>query len=417
MPIRLREEIQSALKRFDHSVASERHVLFGLLRILTDEHIANRLAYLDEITSLLRKPHTTLDESSDEYTEKAEYWLKKIKQADNPSEVFPELARACGLNLLEDQEKKHKSQESSFATQEKTDSSQVSSSAIAKELKDLTLEEAVSELNSMVGLESVKKQISLIISTHKVNKARIAKRLPAIPQSLHLVFSGDPGTGKTTVARIISQIYKSLEILPVGHLVEVSRADLVAGFVGQTALKVQEVVDNAFGGVLFIDEAYSLSFDAGAGFGSEAISTLLQNMENKRGRFAVIAAGYTDQMKDFIISNPGLRSRFQTFIDFPNYNSTELYEIFGKFADDYHIKISASVEQKIKQHFTKGNFGGEAGNARYVRSLFETMFTNLAHRAHEDGIIEDHELEEFAEDDIPSQPIKGMSTGNKIGFN
>jgi SpoVK/Ycf46/Vps4 family AAA+-type ATPase len=416
MPIRLREEIKSSLKRFDHNVASEKHVLFGLLRISTDEAISNRLAYLDEITDLLQNSKPPIDESSSEYTEKAEYWLEKIKVASNPASVFPELAVECGLQISEEVVEKFKAQNSNVATQEKSDNVKISSSAVANELSDMSLEEAMSELDSMIGLDSVKKQINSLISTHRVNRARVDKGLPEIPQSLHLVFSGDPGTGKTTVARIVSQIYKSLEILPVGHLVEVSRADLVAGYVGQTALKVQEVIDNAFGGVLFIDEAYSLSFDAGAGFGSEAISTLLQNMENKRGRFAVIAAGYTEQMKDFVVSNPGLRSRFQTFIDFPNYNSDQLYEIFKKFSNDYHLKINPSVEQKLKEHFKKGNFGGEAGNARYVRSLFETMFANLAHRAHEDGIIEDHELEEFTESDIPNEPIKGMSTGNKIGF-
>jgi len=417
MPIRLREEIKSSLKRFDHKTASERHVLFGLLRISTDEIIAHRLRYLDEVAEQLKKIRPTEVDDSAEFTEKAEYWLNKIKLEENPAKVFKELAIECGIDLVDDPIEKSSNNTSGLAVQEKTEGSKLSGSSLVSELSDISLEDAMNELNAMIGLESVKKQINFLISTHTVNNVRIEKGLPAIPQSLHLVFSGDPGTGKTSVARLVSQIYKSLEILPVGHLVEVSRADLVAGFVGQTAIKVQEVVENAFGGVLFIDEAYSLAFDAGAGFGSEAISTLLQHMENNRGKFAVIAAGYTDQMKDFVVSNPGLRSRFQTFIDFPNYTSEQLFEIFKKFSNDYHIKLTPEVEQKLKLHFQKGNFGGDSGNARYVRGLFETMFANLAHRAHEDGHIADHELEAFEVEDIPSEPLKGMSTGNRIGFN
>lgn len=417
MPVRLREEVLSALKRFDHKVASEKHILFGLLRISTDESIPNRIIYLDEITQILKSPQPPIGESVDGYTDKAQEWLQRIKNTDNPATLFSELASECGLSISDNAAEQPSRPNSNFATQDKPAESKALSSGVAKELSEMSIEESLEELNQLIGLDSVKSQINTLVATHKVNAARKEKGLPEIPQSLHLIFSGDPGTGKTTVARIVSQIYKSLKILPAGHLVEVGRADMVAGFVGQTAIKVQEVAESASGGVLFIDEAYSLAFDSGAGFGSEAISTLLQHMENNRGKLAVIAAGYTDQMKDFVASNPGLRSRFQTFIDFPNYSADELLEIFKKFAKDYHLIITPEVEQKLKEHFSRGNFGGESGNARYVRNLFEKMFSNLAHRAHEDGKIEDHELEQFSIEDIPSEPIKGMSTGNKIGFN
>lgn len=417
MPNRLKEEIESALKRFDHKQASELHVLYGILRITTEDNIPNRLVYLDQVSESLRRIKNLESQDTAKLTERASFWLERVKNDHDSKQIFRDLAAECGIIVEEEAAPSHNSAGTGFAVQTSESSGVVKSDVKYKDLSDLTVEETLSELNSLIGLDSVKKQISSLVSTHKVNKARIEKGLPPIPQSLHLVFSGDPGTGKTTVARLVSQIYKSLEVLPNGHLVEASRADLVAGFVGQTALKVTEVAEKAFGGVLFIDEAYSLSLDAGAGFGSEAISTLLQHMENNRGKLAVIAAGYTEQMKDFVVSNPGLRSRFQTFIDFPNYSPDELFEIFKKFAADYHLIITPEVEQKLREHFSKGNFGGETGNARYVRSLFEKMFANLAHRANEDGHIEDHEIEEFTVEDIPDEPIRGMSTGNKIGFN
>jgi SpoVK/Ycf46/Vps4 family AAA+-type ATPase len=265
-----------------------------------------------------------------------------------------------------------------------------------------TLKKAMGELNSLIGLDGVKDQIAKLMNMHEANNVREKQSLPRIPVGLHLVFTGSPGTGKTTVARIVAQMYQAIGLLPGGQLVEVDRSSLVAGYVGQTALKVQEAINKARGGVLFIDEAYALSADRGAGFGDEAISTLVKAMEDQRDSLAIIVAGYHEPMQEFIASNQGLKSRFQNTISFADYKTSELLDIFKVIAGNYKITLTEEVLTAVAKYFDEVKPAGDMGNARYVRNLFEKMYLNLSSRAAVDGNIELHELVEFGVEDIPA---------------
>ena len=284
----------------------------------------------------------------------------------------------------------------------KTPTESIAQESPAAEASAETLQKAMGELNSLIGLDGVKDQIAKLMNMHEANNIREKQSLPRIPVGLHLVFTGSPGTGKTTVARIVAQMYQAIGLLPGGQLVEVDRSTLVAGYVGQTALKVQEAINKARGGVLFIDEAYALSADRGAGYGDEAISTLVKAMEDQRDSLAIIVAGYEEPMKEFIASNQGLKSRFQNTIPFADYKTSELLDIFKVIASGYKITLNDEVLKAIEKYFDEVKPSGEMGNARYVRNLFEKMYLNLSSRAAADGNIELHELVEFGVEDIPA---------------
>lgn len=246
-----------------------------------------------------------------------------------------------------------------------------------------SLDKLLDELNHLIGLTTVKQEINSLIHLQAIKKLREKQGLKVPLISNHLVFYGNPGTGKTTVARLLAKIYREIGVLSKGQLIEVDRADLIGGYVGQTALKVQGVINSALGGILFIDEAYSLTYsDNSNDYGQEAIETLLKAMEDNRNDLIVIVAGYPELMKKFINSNPGLRSRFNNYINFPDYTIEELGLIFVKMCkeSDYTVSTEASeeiyqiLEQIYEQHGT--NFA----NAREVRNLYERLIISQANR-------------------------------------
>ncbi|GHU67053.1 hypothetical protein FACS189413_01140 [Bacteroidia bacterium] len=259
------------------------------------------------------------------------------------------------------------------------------------------------KLKSLIGLDSVKEEIETLTNFIKIQQTREAKGLKTSSVSYHCVFTGNPGTGKTTVARIVADIYKSLGILAKGHLVETDRSGLVAEYVGQTAVKTNKIIDTALDGVLFIDEAYSLISKSENDYGKEAIATLLKRMEDNRDRLVVILAGYSKEMQDFIDSNPGLQSRFNRYIEFPDYSAEELYQIFEKHAKEFDYQISKDAEIPLKEYFTNkvANKDKNFGNARFVRNLFEKTIERQANRLSKEVDLTDEKLSEICTIDIP----------------
>jgi len=243
---------------------------------------------------------------------------------------------------------------------------------------------ALTELDSLIGLESVKKEIRTIINITKNNLDRQRQGLKASETTMHMVFTGNPGTGKTTVARLIGRVYKELGILTKGQFVEADRSMLVGQYVGETAIKTEKLVESALGGVLFIDEAYSLASGSGSSndYGKEAVDTLLKMMEDHRDNLVVIAAGYQNEMNDFINMNPGLKSRFKNFIDFPDYNGSEMTTIFLKLCKDHDYVLTEDCIAAVQEHFEDLYQHRTAGfaNGREVRNYFETVTANQANR-------------------------------------
>ena len=245
-----------------------------------------------------------------------------------------------------------------------------------------SLEELMEELEELVGLAEVKKDVKNLINLVKVRKLREENGLPNTAMSLHMVFMGNPGTGKTTVARLLGGMYAAIGVLSKGQLIEVDRSGLVAGYVGQTALKTQEVIKSALGGVLFIDEAYALAGGGEQDFGKEAIETLLKAMEDHRDDLIVVVAGYTGPMEDFMNSNPGLESRFNKYFFFPDYNGEELYNIFLLRCKKNSYELSEQAQKEAKELFDEmyENRSDNFGNGRDVRNFFEDTVVRQANR-------------------------------------
>lgn len=264
-----------------------------------------------------------------------------------------------------------------------------------------SLDVCLQELDSLIGLDSVKQEVRTLVNLMKVRAMREARGLKMPELSLHMVFSGNPGTGKTTVARLLARIYKALGVLPVGQVVEVDRSGLVAGYVGQTAIKTKEALEKAHGGILFIDEAYSL-LGPGNDFGQEAIDTILKYMEDHRGKIVVIAAGYTNEMQSFVRSNPGLQSRFNKFINFGDYSIDELYSILIRLAESHQYFFNEHVGILIHACITANKEAANENfaNARVVRNLFESIIQEQANRIadldHSDELI----IHEIVESDV-----------------
>jgi stage V sporulation protein K len=262
---------------------------------------------------------------------------------------------------------------------------------------------AIKELNGLIGLSTVKHEIETLANVVRVQKMREAHGLNVPTMSLHLVFTGNPGTGKTTVARLLGRIYKGLGVLESGHVVEVDRRDLVAGYVGQTAIKTMGVISKSLDGVLFIDEAYTLSRQGSENdFGQEAIDTLLKAMEDNRDRLVVVVAGYSALMKEFIESNPGLQSRFNKYIDFPDYSAEELITIFGKFVAQNQYLLTLEAQQEVRKILEREQreSGGKSANARLVRNVFEIALEHQANRVALMTLPNDDDLQKITVEDI-----------------
>ena len=260
------------------------------------------------------------------------------------------------------------------------------------------------DLDDLIGLESVKQDVTALANFIRIQNTRSQKGLKASPITYHCVFTGNPGTGKTTVARILANIYKELGVVSKGHLVETDRSGLVGEYVGQTAVKTNKVIDHALGGILFIDEAYSLLGDE-KDYGREAIATLLKRMEDDRKRLVVILAGYTNEMKAFINSNPGLQSRFSRYIEFPDYNADELYQIFCKQLKQFDYTLSSDASEVLKEYFTQAveHKDSNFGNARFVRNVFEHTLQKQANRLSKEVNLTTAKLAEITVEDLPTE--------------
>lgn len=388
--IRLEEEALSVAKKYDHSELHELHVIRAILsQFPQSQSVMSAVEVEEELSkiSLSRNSSFTIT------TEAAEL-LDEVNE-QNALELLLEKGKKLGIRVTT---------ENLQEVQSKTQTE------VEINLQE-TLEDVLQELDNLVGLEGVKSQVKKLVNVHQANKIRVENNFPSVPVGLHLVFTGSPGTGKTTVARLIARAYKAIGLLPSGQLIEVDRANLVAGYVGQTALKVQEAIAKAQGGILFIDEAYSLSADSGAGFGDEAISTIVKAMEDNRDSLAVIVAGYKEPMETFIKSNQGLRSRFQNTLAFEDYDTEQLISIFIKLSNEYKITMTEEVLTRIKNYFSQTKPGGELGNARFVRNLFEKMFLSLSQRAAEDGQINLDEVTTFQIQDIPPIEARKQTLG------
>ena len=259
------------------------------------------------------------------------------------------------------------------------------------------------ELEDLIGLDNVKQEVKSLANFVKLQKQRQEKGMKTPKMSYHMVFTGSPGTGKTTVARSVARIYKDLGILKTGHTVETDRSGLVAEYVGQTATKTNAIVDSALNGVLFIDEAYALvPENASNDYGQEAISTLLKRMEDDRDKLVVIIAGYTNEMKRFIDSNPGLQSRFNRYINFPDYTAKELVRIFHMYMKKNQYTISDEADEMLKEKldYAVEHKDRNFGNARYVRNVFEKSIQMQANRLEGKSNLSDRELTEITASDI-----------------
>ncbi len=287
-------------------------------------------------------------------------------------------------NTPDEQPESNSSAATTSSNQETADHSDVAQSSVSDDPEEraIQLDDAIKELESLIGIESVKSEVKGLVNFLKVQTARTAAGLPENPISMHLVFKGNPGTGKTTVARMFGRIFGAMGVLKKGHLIETDRSGLVAEFVGQTATKANKIIDSALDGVLFIDEAYSLVGDPKDSFGAEAMQILLKRAEDDRDRLIVIMAGYSDEMELLLQTNPGLSSRFARKFEFPDYTPDELSRIFGLLTKKNHYIVSSSVQTKLNEMLVSAVSQKDAhfGNGRLVRNIFEKAIRNLADR-------------------------------------
>ena len=323
---------------------------------------------------------------------------KKDVELPTVTAVITKMNDLCKTDNESSNVKAHSAKTSDISATEKShstaESKEVESKTEEQNEPEESLEELMEQLNSLIGMNGVKNEVQQIINLIKVQKKgeEFGVKLP--PLSLHLVFYGNPGTGKTTVARLLSKIYKCLGVLSSGQLIEKDRSGLVAGYVGQTAIKTQEAIDAAMGGILFIDEAYTLTHGKGeSDFGQEAVDTILKAMEDHRDDFIVIVAGYPDLMKEFIASNPGLKSRFNQFINFEDYTPEELVQIFKLQCRNQNLILAEECDSFLREFFQRlyDNRAEDYANGRDVRNYFERVIKARANRlsSNLDGITFD----------------------------
>ncbi len=330
----------------------------------------------EEIINKENKKKRLLEEAEKKKKQAAkEAEKKRIKEAEEAEKKKRELA--------EEAEKRRKEEEMAKKQFQLVKKRLMDREKLERQMIDKKVETVVSQLNELVGLDEVKEEVRSLINLIKIRNMRERMNMPLVDMSYHMVFTGAPGTGKTTVARLVAKVYKELGVLSDGKLIETDRSRLVAGYVGQTAINVRETVEKAIGGVLFIDEAYSLaSKDNTNDFGNEAIDTLVKMMEDHRDNLVIIVAGYTKEMDEFLKSNTGLLSRFNKFIDFRDYSSDELIEILNVMAASAGLKIDEAAKTNIlgKLNSMNDQKRREFGNARGIRNVFEKMLVYQANR-------------------------------------
>lgn len=292
------------------------------------------------------------------------------------------------LLKIDDKESKENTEEERILSVDEDFGDRILSSTVFK---------SIIKLDKLIGLKSVKEEINTLINFSRIQLMRSEQGLKNTKSSYHCVFTGNPGTGKTTVARIVAEIYRDLGVLKKGHLVETDRSGLIGEYVGHTAVKTNKIIDSALDGVLFIDEAYSLIPDYDTDYGKEAVATLLKRMEDDRDRLVVILAGYTKEMQTFIESNPGLKSRFSRYIEFQDYSAEELYEIFMFNLKQFEYRLSEGAVEPLKKYFSDvvANKDSNFGNARFVRNLFEKSIERQANRLSKEIRLTNKELTEL----------------------
>lgn len=394
----------SAAKAYSHAAVEPRHVLFALAR-----HFRER----PECAGFLEPAKRGLEPRGSSYgsptiSEATAALLATLNSDDDAiaalRQAFQEGGHPAGAATTG-------GQAAQATEQPATRTEPQAASKTAESVADV-----LAELDALTGLEPVKAQVRRIIAVVQANTEREKAGLKPVKPGLHLVFTGPPGTGKTTVARLVARLYAAAGALPGSNFTEATRADLIAGYVGQTAIKTHELINRTRPGVLFVDEAYSLTPTSGVDYGHEAIATLVKAMEDHRDDFAVIVAGYGDEMQEFIESNPGLRSRFKTYIDFPDYNSGELSEIFGRMAHEVGITLGPGVLEKAADVFAAATGKRSFGNARFARSLFEQAYAHMATRAAGDGAVTVEELMTLLPEDIDTDLSMLPRDPRRIGF-